>query len=59
MKRKSLALPILLVRADVRATGRPFPVDPIHYQCRSGKCGRCHECRPRTQVPVAFTTPKP
>lgn len=47
-------LRILRIRLALR-TGSFRPAhDVMLTECRSGKCGRCHRCKPKDSIPVAL-----
>lgn len=48
-------LRVLRIRMAVRSGAFPESSLPVLIiECRSGKCGRCHKCKPQDSIPVAF-----
>lgn len=42
------------IRSDYQRRPMIPPSVPVSYSCSSGSCGRCHDCRGATSVPVRF-----
>lgn len=48
-------LRVLRLRLAVRSGAIEVPTAPVVFtECRSGKCGRCHNCKPKDSIPVAL-----